>query len=722
MLFIEKLIATELNIGEKQVVATIELLKQGVTIPFIARYRKEKTGSLDDTQLRILERRLKYLQCLAERKATILKSIRNQGKLSENLKKSILATEDSRSLEEIYAPFKQKRHTKAQIARKAGLESLANSLLNNPNLVPLEKAKQYCNTNASTSEIHAALDGARSILIENICEDPLLVNQLRELLWRNGFISAKLSKANLESSLKYKDYFNFRQTLNSVPSHRALALFRGRRDGILALSIDVDLPQGWMQHPFIDLIMSHFGITDHQRAADKWLIQTTEAAWKKKLHPSLTTSLLSRLKEQSDMAAIKIFRSNLREILLAAPAGPRTTMGLDPGLKTGVKVAIVSNAGKILDTHIVYPHAPYHKWHDSIEKLSKLCIIHDVEFIAIGNGTASRETDRLVVDLINSGSNIRATKVVVSEAGASVYSASQLAADEFPSLDVSLRGAVSIARRLQDPLSELVKIAPKSIGVGQYQHDVNQNELAQSLVSVVQDCVNSVGVDINTASETLLTYVAGLNATIARNIINYRDENGPFKDRNEIKKVPRIGPKVFEQAAGFLRIMNGINVLDASAVHPEAYGVVEKIARATNRPVRSIIGDVPFLRTLNPSNFVGDHFGLPTLCDIVKELEKPGRDPRPEFKIVKFTDGVENISDLQEGMLLEGVITNVTAFGAFVDIGIHQGGLVHVSELSDTFTRDPREIVKTGDIVKVIVKKIDIERKRVALSMKSNSI
>lgn len=714
-------IATELSVKNEQVAAAVELLGEGATVPFIARYRKERTGGLDDTQLRKLEERLGYLRELEDRRATVLKSITDQGKLTTELERAIHAAQTKVDLEDIYAPYKPKRRTKAQIAREAGLEPLADALLSNPSLDPGVEAAKFVDGEKGVADAKAALDGARAILIERIGEDAKLVGHLREWLWASGVIMSKVAKGKETEGAKFSDYFDFRQPVRDIPSHRALALLRGRNDEILSLDLDVELEPG-RPHPAELKIMSAFNIADRGRLADRWLIDTVKLAWKAKLHISLAVDLLLRMKENSDSAAIDVFKSNLKDLLLAAPAGPRVTMGLDPGIRTGVKVAVVDQTGKVLDATTVYPHEPRNDWNGALTTLGALCLKRNVEVIAIGNGTASRETDRLAGELIKKLPEAKITKVMVSEAGASVYSASELAASEFPDLDVSLRGAVSIARRLQDPLAELVKIEPKAIGVGQYQHDVNQTSLARSLDAVVEDCVNSVGVDVNMASAPLLARVAGLNQTIAHNIVAHRNEKGPFKKRTDIKKVARLGPKAFEQAAGFLRIMNGSNPLDASAVHPEAYEVVERIAEAMKRPLKSMIGDGTFLRTLKPKDFADNRFGIPTVTDILAELEKPGRDPRPEFKTAEFLEGVEKISDLKPGMALEGVVTNVTAFGAFVDIGVHQDGLVHISELADRFVKDPREVVKAGDVVRVRVKDVDVGRKRIALTMKSGAI
>ncbi len=721
MTLINALIAKELDVQVAQVTAAVDLQNEGSTVPFIARYRKEKTGGLDDTQLRKLEERLAYLTELDDRRASVIKSITEQGKMTPELHRAIAGVTSKVELEDLYAPYKQKRRTKAQIAREAGLEPLANSLLGNPNLDPAKEAEKFLNAAKGVADAKAALDGARHILIERIGESAKLVGDLREWLWSTGRIASKVLKGKQTEGEKFSDYFDFSQAIRDMPSHRALALLRGRNEGFLDLDLDVVIEPG-RSHPAEGRIMSTFGIADRGRLADKWLVETVKLAWKAKLHVSLAADLLTRLKEGSDTAAIGVFKSNLKDLLLAAPAGPRVTMGLDPGIRTGVKVAIVDQTGKVLDTSTVYPHEPRNDWNGSLATLAALSLRHKVDVIAIGNGTASRETDKLAGELMKKMPDLKLTKVMVSEAGASVYSASELAANEFPNLDVSLRGAVSIARRLQDPLAELVKIDPKAIGVGQYQHDVNQSELARSLDAVVEDCVNSVGVDVNTASAPLLARVAGLNATIAQNIVLHRNDNGAFKKRTEIKKVARLGPKAFEQAAGFLRIMNGPNPLDASSVHPEAYDVVERIAEATKRPIKAMIGDRAFLKSLLPKQFADERFGIPTVTDILAELEKPGRDPRPEFKTAEFKDGVEKITDLRPGMALEGVVTNVTAFGAFVDVGVHQDGLVHVSELADRFVKDPREVVKAGDVVKVRVKEVDAGRKRIALTMKSGAI
>ena len=718
---INRRIATELGVGIAQVASTVELLGEGATVPFIARYRKEKTGGLDDTQLRRLAERLSYLRELEERRATVLKSIGEQGKLTPELAHAINGAETKVALEDLYAPYRPKRRTKAQIAREAGLEPLADALLTDPARVPDAEAVKFVNGEKGVADAKAALDGARHILIERMTEEPKLVGDLREWTWSEGVLASKVAKGKAAEGAKFSDYFDFGQRIEDMPSHRALAMLRGRNEGILELDLDVPHEED-KPHPAEAKIKVAFNIAERGRPADAWLGETAHLAWKSRMAPSTASDLLARLKERADAEAISVFSRNLKDLLLAAPAGLRATMGLDPGFRTGVKVAVVDRTGKLVDTDTIYPHEPRNDWRGALATLAALCLKHKVELVSVGNGTASRETDRLVAELIAKMPDLDLTKVMVSEAGASVYSASELAAKEFPDLDVSLRGAVSIARRLQDPLAELVKIEPKAIGVGQYQHDVNQTGLARSLDCVVEDCVNSVGVDVNTASAPLLTRVSGLNRTLAANIVAYRDENGAFKSRSALKKVPRLGPKAFEQAAGFLRIMNGKNPLDASAVHPEAYPVVEKISEGTGRPVKSMIGDRAFLKSLKPAQFADATFGIPTVTDIIVELEKPGRDPRPEFRTATFKEGVEKIGDLKPGMQLEGVVTNVAAFGAFVDIGVHQDGLVHVSELADRFVKDPHEVVKAGDVVKVRVKEVDVARKRISLTMRSGPI
>ena len=714
---INQRIASELGVAIGQVAAAVELLGEGSTVPFIARYRKEKTGGLDDTQLRKLEERLGYLRELEDRRATVLKSIEEQGKLTPDLARSINGAATKVELEDLYAPFKPKRRTKAQIAREAGLEPLADALLKNPALVPEAEGAKFLAADKGVADVKAALEGARHILIERIGEAPALVGSLREWEWSEGTLASKVVKGKDADGAKFSDYFDFGQRIKDMPSHRALAMLRGRNEGILDLDLDVAHEEG-KPHPAELKARAAFGIAERGRPADKWLAETVRLAWKSRLAPSLSADLLARLKERADAEAISVFSKNLKDLLLAAPAGPRATMGLDPGFRTGVKVAVVDQTGKVVDTAVIYPHEPKRDWAGSLAALAALCMRHKVDLVSVGNGTASRETDKLVAELIAKMPNLKLTKAMVSEAGASVYSASELAAKEFPDLDVTLRGAVSIARRLQDPLAELVKIEPKAIGVGQYQHDVDQTGLARSLDAVVEDCVNSVGVDVNTASGPLLARVSGLNQTLAANIVAFRDENGAFKTRTALKKVPRLGPKTFEQAAGFLRIMNGKNPLDASAVHPEAYPVVEKISEATKRPLKSMIGDRAFLQSLKPAAFADTQFGIPTITDILAELEKPGRDPRPEFKTATFQEGIEKLSDLEPGMILEGVVTNVAAFGAFVDIGVHQDGLVHVSALANKFVKDPHEVVKPGQIVKVKVMDVDVKRQRISLTMR----
>ena len=714
-------IARELSVAEAQVAAAVALLGEGATVPFIARYRKERTGGLDDTQLRKLDERLGYLRELEDRRAAILKSIEEQGKLTPDLAKSLMAADTKVALEDIYAPYKPKRRTKAQTAREAGLEPLIDRILADPTLVPEAAAAVFVDAAKGVADAKAALDGARAILIERIGENAELVGNLREWLWGDGLIVSKVVKGKEAEGAKFSDYFDFSQKIRDLPSHRALALLRGRNEGVLDLTLDVPVVAAGT-HPAEGKVRVAFGIADKGRPADKWLGETVRLAWKARLHIGLTVDLFTRGKDAADGEAISVFSKNLKDLLLAAPAGHKVVMGIDPGIRTGCKVAVVDATGKLLETATIYPHEPRNDWNGALATLALLAGRHKVAIAAIGNGTASRETDKLVAELMQKMPQLHLTKIMVSEAGASVYSASELAALEFPELDVSLRGAVSIARRLQDPLAELVKIEPKAIGVGQYQHDVDQTALARSLDAVVEDCVNSVGVDVNTASAPLLARVSGLNKTLADNIVAFRNENGAFKSRASLKKVPRLGPKTFEQAAGFLRIMGAKNPLDASAVHPEAYELVEKIATAKGRSVASMIGDRAFLKSLRPAEFADPQFGVPTVTDILAELEKPGRDPRPEFKTATFQEGVEKISDLKSGMRLEGVVTNVTNFGAFVDIGVHQDGLVHISQLADRFVKDPREVVKAGDIVQVRVVDVDVARKRIGLTMRSGPI
>ncbi|AYN92487.1 RNA-binding transcriptional accessory protein [Pseudomonas sp. LTJR-52] len=711
-------IAEELGVRPQQVAAAVALLDEGSTVPFIARYRKEVTGSLDDTHLRHLEERLRYLRELEERRTAILASIDEQGKLTPELAREIKQADTKTRLEDLYLPYKQKRRTKGQIALEAGLGPLADALLNDPMLSPETEAAVYVDADKGVADVKAALEGAKYILMERFAEDADLLEKLRAFLKQEATLSARLVTGKEQEGAKFSDYFEHDELFRNVPSHRALAIFRGRNEGILSASLKVGDEAPGTMHPCEVMIAEHFEVKNQNRAADKWLAEVVCWTWKVKLYTSLETDLLGELREKAEDDAISVFARNLHDLLLAAPAGPRATLGLDPGLRTGVKVAVVDSTGKLLATDTVYPHAPKNQWDQTIDTLAKLCAKHGVDLIAIGNGTASRETDKLAGELIKKYPGLKMTKIMVSEAGASVYSASELAAKEFPDLDVSLRGAVSIARRLQDPLAELVKIEPKSIGVGQYQHDVSQLKLARSLDAVVEDCVNAVGVDVNTASAALLARISGLNATLAQNIVAYRDLNGAFKSRHELKKVSRLGDKTFEQAAGFLRVMSGSNPLDASGVHPEAYPVVERIAADTGRDIRSLIGDSSFLKRLDPKKFTDETFGLPTVTDILSELDKPGRDPRPEFKTAEFQEGVESLKDLKPGMVLEGVVTNVTNFGAFVDIGVHQDGLVHISALSEKFVKDPYEVVKAGDIVKVKVMEVDIPRNRVGLSMR----
>lgn len=702
----------------QQVAAAVALLDEGSTVPFIARYRKEVTGSLDDTQLRTLEERLRYLRELEERRAAILASIEEQGKLTGELKRDILEADTKTRLEDLYLPYKQKRRTKGQIALEAGLGELADALFGNPGLNPESEAARFIDAEKGFADTKAVLEGAKYILMERFAEDASLLEKLRGFLKQEATLSARLVPGKEVEGAKFSDYFEHDEVLRNTPSHRALAIFRGRNEGILSVALKVGEELPGTSHPCELMIAERFGIQQQGRPADKWLSEVVRWTWKVKLYTHLETDLLGELRDSAETEAINVFARNLHDLLLAAPAGPRATLGLDPGLRTGCKVAVVDATGKLLDTATVYPHAPKSDWNGTLAVLAKLCAKHNVDLIAIGNGTASRETDKLAIDLIKLCPQLKMTKIMVSEAGASVYSASELAAREFPELDVSLRGAVSIARRLQDPLAELVKIDPKSIGVGQYQHDVSQLKLARSLDAVVEDCVNAVGVDVNTASAALLARISGLNATLAQNIVAFRDANGAFKSRAELLKVPRLGDKTFEQAAGFLRVMNGDNPLDASAVHPETYPLVQRIAQTTGRDIRSLIGDSGFLKRLDPKQFTDETFGLPTVTDILKELDKPGRDPRPEFKTAEFQEGVESLKDLKPGMVLEGVVTNVTNFGAFVDIGVHQDGLVHISALSEKFVKDPYEVVKAGDIVKVKVMEVDIPRNRVGLSMR----
>lgn len=717
---ISQQIANELAVSSQQVNAAIALLDDGATVPFIARYRKEATGGLDDTQLRTLAQRLTYLRELNERREVILASIREQEKLTPDLERAIRATESKTELEDLYLPYRPKRRTKGQIAIEAGLEPLADSLLADPNQDPESLAQDFINTDAGFADTKAVLEGARFILMERFAEDAQLLKQVRQYLWENAEITSQVANGKEQEGAKYRDYFSFSEALKKIPSHRALALFRGRNEGILQLKLNADPQQEDPQAPSHGeyLVARHIGWQHSKRSADDWMRQTVQWTWRIKLLLHMETELFGSVRERAEADAIKVFANNLKDLLMAAPAGAKVTMGLDPGVRTGIKVAVVDSTGKVLGTNTVFPFQPQNQMDKSIRTLVGMCKQHKVELIAIGNGTHSRETDKLVADMLKGNPEVKATKVMVNEAGASVYSASELAALEFPDLDVSLRGAVSIARRLQDPLAELVKIEPKSIGVGQYQHDVSQAQLAQSLDAVVEDCVNAVGVDVNTASVALLARVAGLNKTLAQNIVLHRDQHGRFATRKKLLDVARMGPKSFEQAAGFLRIMNGVQPLDGSAVHPEAYPVVERIAQQHGKEVAQIIGDSAFVKQLDARDYTDDSFGLPTVQDILRELEKPGRDPRPEFKMAEFKEGVEKVEDLKPGMTLEGVVSNVAAFGAFVDVGVHQDGLVHVSALSHQFVSDPREVVKAGDIVKVKVLEVDVARKRISLTMR----
>jgi uncharacterized protein len=713
---IEQRIADELGVREHQVTAAIGLLDGGATVPFVARYRKEATGALDDAQLRTLEERLRYLRELEERRTAILESIRSQGKLDDALEATIRAADSKARLEDIYLPYKPKRRTKAQIAREAGLEPLADGLLGNPSVEPSAAAAAFVDPEKGVADAAAALDGARAILVERFAEDADLIGTLRERVWSRGRLASKVRDGKAEGGAKFADYFDFTEPLTKLPSHRILALFRGEKEEVLDLTLEPS--DDGETGDYEAAIAQRFGVADRGRPGDKWLLDTVRWAWRTRILVHLGIDLRMRLWQAAEDEAVRVFATNLRDLLLAAPAGTRPTMGLDPGFRTGVKVAVVDATGKVVATSTIYPHVPARKWDESIAVLARLAAQHKVELIAIGNGTASRETDKLAADLIARHPNLGLTKVVVSEAGASVYSASAYASQELPELDVSLRGAVSIARRLQDPLAELVKIDPKSIGVGQYQHDLAETKLSRSLDAVVEDCVNGVGVDVNTASAPLLTRVSGIGSGLAALIVAHRDAHGPFRSRRALKEVPRLGPKEFEQCAGFLRIPGGDDPLDASSVHPEAYPVVRRILSATGTDLRSLIGNNTVLRKLKPAEFVDDTFGLPTVTDILKELEKPGRDPRPAFQTAAFTEGVETLADLSPGMVLEGVVTNVAAFGAFVDVGVHQDGLVHVSAMSNAFVKDPRDVVKPGDIVRVKVLDVDIPRKRISLTLR----
>jgi uncharacterized protein len=712
-------IAEELGVKEQQVAATVELIDGGSTVPFIARYRKEITGALDDTQLRTLDERLRYLRELEDRRTQIIDSIDSQGKLDDALRATINAADSKARLEDIYLPFKPKRRTKAMIAREAGLEPLADLLIADPSKDPRETALSFVEATKSVETPEAALEGARSILVERFSEDAELIGALRENFWNGGRIVSKVRDGKQTAGAKFSDYFDFAEPLHKLPSHRILALMRGEKEEALELVLEPEpeLPPN-TPGAFEAKIAAKFGVADRGRAGDKWLRDSVRYAWRYRIQSSLAVDLRVRLFQTAEDDAVKVFAGNLRDLLLASPAGARATMGLDPGFRTGVKVAVVDATGKVLDTAVIYPHEPQRRWDDSMAILAALAKRHNVDLVAIGNGTASRETEKLTLDLIKNYPDLKLTKAIVSEAGASVYSASAFASQELPDMDVTLRGAVSIARRLQDPLAELVKIDPKSIGVGQYQHDLAEHKLSRSLDAVVEDCVNAVGVDVNTASAPLLARVSGVGEQLANNIVSHRDANGPFSTRAELKKVPRLGPKAFEQCAGFLRVLGGADPLDSSSVHPEAYPVVRRILEATKSDIKLLIGDAKTLRALSPAKFVDEKFGVPTITDILRELEKPGRDPRPAFKTAEFMEGVETLDDLKIGMILEGAVTNVAAFGAFVDIGVHQDGLVHISAMSRTFIKDPREVAKPGDIVKVKVLEVDKARKRIALTMR----
>jgi protein Tex len=720
MTSIDRRIAQELGVREEQVTAAVALLDGGATVPFIARYRKEATGALDDGQLRTLDERLRYLRELEERRDVILNSIREQGKLDDALEAAIRAAESKGRLEDIYLPFKPKRRTKAEIAKQAGLEPLADLLLAHPENDPQVAAARFVDPEKQVADPAAALEGARAILVERFSEDADLIGSLREEMWSIGRLVSKVRDGKQAVGAKFSDYFDFAENLSKAPPHRILALFRAEKEEILHLSIEAENPAtaSTGSSPYELRIMRRFGIGDRGRPADKWLMETARWAWRTKIQVHLGVDLRMRLWEAAEEESVRVFAANLRDLLLAAPAGARTTMGLDPGYRTGVKVAVVDATGKVVATSVIHPHEPQRQWNEALAILGKLAKQHKIELISIGNGTASRETDKLATELVKLLPDLKMSKIVVSEAGASVYSASAYASEELPELDVTLRGAVSIARRLQDPLAELVKIDPKSIGVGQYQHDLSEHKLSRALDAVVEDCVNAVGVDVNTASAPLLARVAGIGTGLAQNIVLHRDANGPFRSRKSLKDVPRLGPRAFEQCAGFLRIPGGADPLDASGVHPEAYPVVRRIIEAAKTDIKGLIGNSTALRALSPKNFVDDTFGLPTVTDILRELEKPGRDPRPAFKAAAFADGVETLDDLKPGMVLEGAVTNVAAFGAFVDIGVHQDGLVHISAMSKAFVKDPRQVVKPGDIVRVKVLDVDKARKRIALTLR----
>ncbi|GAA2024105.1 Tex family protein [Terrabacter terrae] len=718
---IERRIAEELGVRDGQVAAAVGLLDGGSTVPFVARYRKEVTGGLDDAQLRTLEERLGYLRELEERRAAVLASVEEQGKLDATLRAQILSAETKARLEDIYLPFKPKRRTKAQVAREAGLEPLADLLLASPDTEPGAAAAGFVDPSREVADSAAALDGARAILVERFAEDADLIGDLRDRVWKQGHLGSRVRSGKEEEGAKFSDYFDFSEPLSKLPSHRILALFRGEKEDVLSLEINPEDPAAEQQPgptAYERAIARRFGIENAGRPADQWLADTVRWAWRTKILVHLGIDARMQLRRAAEEEAVRVFAANLRDLLLAAPAGARATMGLDPGFRTGVKVAVVDGTGRVVATDVIYPHVPQNQWDRSLATLARLAKEHSVDLVAIGNGTASRETDRLAADLIKKHPELKLTSAVVSEAGASVYSASAFASQELPGMDVSLRGAVSIARRLQDPLAELVKIDPKSIGVGQYQHDISQSALSRSLDAVVEDCVNAVGVDVNTASAPLLTRVSGITPGLADSIVAHRDATGPFRSRKALKDVPRLGPKAFELAAGFLRIPGGDDPLDASAVHPEAYPVVRRMLESTGQKLTTLIGNTPALSALRPADYVDDTFGLPTVTDIIRELDKPGRDPRPTFKTATFKEGVEEIKHLEPGMTLEGVVTNVAAFGAFIDIGVHQDGLAHVSALSKTFVRDPREVVKPGDVVMVKVLDVDVPRKRISLTLR----
>ncbi|MDH3326902.1 MAG: RNA-binding transcriptional accessory protein [Gammaproteobacteria bacterium] len=723
MLNIALKLSEEIGSTEHFVKAAIQLLDEGATVPFVARYRKEVTGGLDDVQLRNLDERLSYLRELEDRKLVVLKSITEQDKLTPELQKSVENADSKTLLEDIYRPYVQKRRTKAQIAKEAGLESLAFQLLEDQSLNPENVAQGFINADKAINTTIEALDGAKQILMEHFSDNPELTSKLRDYLWDNAKVKSNVVEGKEQEGIKFSDYFDAAEAISAIPSHRSLALFRGRNEGFLTLTLTLDEENEPVainnSQTCVNSLANHFNINADSNAG-KWLNESARWAWRVKLSTRLDTELKLRLREDAEQEAINVFSQNLHSLLMASPAGPRATIGLDPAYRTGVKIAIVDNTGKFLENTVVYPHQPQNQYSQAIEIIATLIRKHNIDLASIGNGTASRETDRLVADLSKKYPELNLNRIVVSEAGASVYSASELAAEEFPDLDVTVRGAISIARRLQDPLAELVKIDPKAIGVGQYQHDVNQSKLAKSLSAVVEDCVNAVGVDVNMASAALLTHVSGLNSTLAKNVVAFRDKNGKFKERKQLLKVPRLGEKAYEQCAGFLRIMDGTNPLDASTVHPEAYPLVERIINTSGTNIKHLIGDSKFLKQLNPKDYSDESFGEPTIIDILTELEKPGRDPRPEFKSATFKEGVEKMSDLQPGMILEGVITNVTNFGAFVDIGVHQDGLVHISVLADKFVKDPQSVVKTGEVVKVKVVEVDLQRKRIALSMRLN--